>query len=47
MRYELTAEKNDNGIRSIMTTYHRTRKAAEQAAWEALEFGWATWIKRI
>lgn len=45
-KWELTAVKEDGAIQSVMTTYHRTRKAAEDAAHVAREFGWATWIAK-
>ncbi len=46
-KYEMTARKSADGIDSVMTEYHRTRKSAEESAHRAREFGWATWIKRV
>lgn len=46
-KYELTASKNDGEIRTVMTTFHRTRKDAELAAHVSREWGWATTISRV
>lgn len=46
-KYELTATKDDDGIRSVITERYRTRQAAEDAAHRAREFGWATRVERV